>query len=140
MFETSFSGHNKIRGALPPNASKVQQGPGSVDYISDLAWSCRGVEPAELWELAENREVFWNLPRAVPPRQSRDDKQMWEVSEIRITVTIVLLQSSQPKFKLHCSIWILNARRDSIFKQIADRNWEDCSKVYSDRKRQSSNC
>jgi len=31
------------------------------DYISDLAWSCLGVEPAELSKVAENGEVFPGL-------------------------------------------------------------------------------
>jgi len=36
------------------------------DYISDLAWSRLGVEPAELSEIAVDREVF-RVPRAAVP-------------------------------------------------------------------------
>jgi len=40
------------------------------DYISDLAWSRLGVEPAELPEIAVDREVFRVLLRMLPPRLS----------------------------------------------------------------------
>jgi len=42
---------------------------GPNDYISDLAWSRLGVEPAELSEIAENREVLRVL-QACCPRDS----------------------------------------------------------------------
>jgi len=37
------------------------------EYISDLAWSCLGVEPAQLSEIAVDREVFQVLLGALPP-------------------------------------------------------------------------
>jgi len=41
------------------------------DCISDLAWSRLGVEPAELSEIAVDREVFQDLLGLLPPRKSR---------------------------------------------------------------------
>ena len=41
------------------------------DYISDLAWSRLGVEPAELSEIVVDREVFRVLLGLLPPRLSR---------------------------------------------------------------------
>jgi len=38
------------------------------DNISDLAWSHLDVEPAELSEVAENREVFRLPLELLPPR------------------------------------------------------------------------
>jgi len=40
------------------------------DYISDLAWSRLGVEPAELSEIAVDRDVFWALLWLKAPRLS----------------------------------------------------------------------
>jgi len=50
------------------------------DYISDLAWSSLGVEPAELSEISVDREVFWDLLGLQPPRLSRKEKRArkWE--------------------------------------------------------------
>ena len=45
------------------------------DYISDLAWSRLGVEPAELSEIAVDLEVFWVLLGLLPPRLSRKKKR-----------------------------------------------------------------
>ena len=41
------------------------------DYISDLAWSRLGVEPAELSEIVVDREVFRVLLGLLPPRLSQ---------------------------------------------------------------------
>jgi len=38
-------------------------------YIFDLVWSRLGVGPAELSEIAVDREVFWVLIRLLPPRK-----------------------------------------------------------------------
>jgi len=38
------------------------------DYISDLAWSCLGVESAELSEIAENRGLFRVLVALLSPK------------------------------------------------------------------------
>jgi len=38
------------------------------NYISDLAWSLLGVEPAELSDISVDREVFWVLQGFQPPR------------------------------------------------------------------------
>ena len=46
------------------------------DYISDLAWSRLGVEPAELSEVAENRDVFRELLGLLPPRSSREEERV----------------------------------------------------------------
>jgi len=40
------------------------------DYISDLAWSRLGVEPAELSEISVDRNVFWALLWLKAPRLS----------------------------------------------------------------------
>jgi len=45
---------------------------------SDLAWSRLGVEPAELWEIAVDREVFWVLLGLVLVRPSLDKKWAWK--------------------------------------------------------------
>jgi len=45
------------------------------DYISDLAWSRLGVEPAELSEFAADREVFQVLLGLLPPRPSLEEKR-----------------------------------------------------------------
>jgi len=41
--------------------------------ISDLAWSRLDVEPAELSEIAENREVVRSLLRLLPQRPSPEE-------------------------------------------------------------------
>jgi len=46
------------------------------DYISDLAYSRLGVEPAELPEIAVDPEVFRVLLGLLPPRPSLEEK--WE--------------------------------------------------------------
>jgi len=46
------------------------------DYISDLARSRLGVEPAELSEIAVDREVFWVLLELLPPRFSPKEKRV----------------------------------------------------------------
>jgi len=38
------------------------------NYISDLAWSCLDVEPAELSEIAVERDVFQVLLWMLPPQ------------------------------------------------------------------------
>jgi len=43
------------------------------DYISDLSWSCLGVEPAELPEIAGDREVFRVLPGLLSLRLSPEE-------------------------------------------------------------------
>ena len=45
------------------------------DYISDLARSRPGVEPAELSEIAVDREVFQVLLGLLPPRRSPEEKR-----------------------------------------------------------------
>ena len=47
------------------------------DYISDLAWSRLGVEPAELPEITVDREVFRILLGLLPPRSSLQEKGAW---------------------------------------------------------------
>jgi len=42
--------------------------PRCSEYISDLAWSRLGVEPAELSEIFVDREVFQVLLGLLPPR------------------------------------------------------------------------
>jgi len=49
------------------------------DYISDLAWSHLGVEPAELSEIAVDREVFQVPLRLLPSRLS--PKEKWHENE-----------------------------------------------------------
>jgi len=44
------------------------------DYVSDLAWSRLGVEPAGLSETAVDREVFQVLLGLLPPRPSLEEK------------------------------------------------------------------
>jgi len=41
------------------------------DYISGLAWSRLGVDPAELSEIAIDCEVFWVVLGLLPPRLSQ---------------------------------------------------------------------
>jgi len=48
------------------------------DSISKLAWSRLRVEPTELSEIAENREVFQALLRLLSPRPSQDEKWVWK--------------------------------------------------------------
>jgi len=45
------------------------------DYISDLAWSRLGVEPAELSEIAVDCEAFRGLLGLLPPRLSPKEKR-----------------------------------------------------------------
>jgi len=45
------------------------------DYISDLVWSCIGMEPAELSEIAIDREVLWVFPGLLPLRLSPKENQ-----------------------------------------------------------------
>jgi len=45
------------------------------DYISDLAWSRLGVEPAELSEIAVDREVFQVLLGLLLPRRSLEENR-----------------------------------------------------------------
>jgi len=47
---------------------------GWSDYISDLAWSCLGVEPAELSEIAVDREVFQLLLGLLSPLPSLEEE------------------------------------------------------------------
>jgi len=60
-----------IGGASPADYPPTEKQPRGrprtrwCDYISDLAWSQIHVEPAELSEIAENREVFRYL--LLPP-------------------------------------------------------------------------
>jgi len=49
--------------------------PSWSDYISDLAWSRLGVEPAELSEIAVDREVFQVLLGLLPSRPSLEEKR-----------------------------------------------------------------
>ena len=49
--------------------------PRCSDYISDLAWSRLGVEPAELSEIAVDREVFYVLLGLLPPPPSLEEKR-----------------------------------------------------------------
>jgi len=51
------------------------------DYISDLAWSSHGVEPAELSEIGVDRGVFrvvGQLPRD-PPQSKSENKNKWMI-------------------------------------------------------------
>ena len=43
--------------------------------ISDIAWSRLGVEPAELSEIATDREVFQVLLWMLPAQPSREEKR-----------------------------------------------------------------
>ena len=54
---------------------KVHPGTRWRDYISDLAWSCLGVEPVEVSEIAVDREIFGVLLGLLPPRLSPKEKQ-----------------------------------------------------------------
>jgi len=45
------------------------------NYISDLAWSLLGVEPAELSEISVDREVFRVLLGLQSPRLSRKESR-----------------------------------------------------------------
>ena len=45
------------------------------NYISNLAWSRLGVEPAELSEIAVDCEVFQVLLGLLPPRSPLDEKR-----------------------------------------------------------------
>jgi len=44
-----------------------------IDYIFDLAWSRLGVAPAELSEIAVDREVFPVLLGLLPPRPFQEE-------------------------------------------------------------------
>jgi len=46
------------------------------DYISNL-WPRLGVEPAKLWDVGENREVFQKLLGLLTPQPSREDTRVW---------------------------------------------------------------
>jgi len=46
------------------------------DYISEFGRSRLGVEPVELPEIAENREVFRLLLGLLPPRSSPEEKRV----------------------------------------------------------------
>jgi len=46
------------------------------DYISDLAWSSLGVEPAELSEIAVDRDIFRVLLGLLAPRPSTEEKRI----------------------------------------------------------------
>jgi len=46
------------------------------DYISDLAWSCLGLEPGELLKVAESTEVFRYLLLLLRP--FREEKRVWK--------------------------------------------------------------
>jgi len=48
-----------------------------VNYISDLAWPHLGAEPADLSEIAVDREIFQVL-RLHPPRPSLEEKRAWK--------------------------------------------------------------
>ena len=48
------------------------------DVISDLAWSRLGLEPAELSEIAVDREVFQALLELFPPRPPLEEKRAWK--------------------------------------------------------------
>ena len=45
------------------------------DFISDLAWSCLGVERAELSEIAVDRDVFWVHLGLLPPQLLPKEKR-----------------------------------------------------------------
>ena len=47
-------------------------------YISDLAWSCFCVEPAELPEIAVDNEVYRVLSWLLSPQPSVEEKQTWK--------------------------------------------------------------
>jgi len=44
------------------------------NFITELSWACFGVDPEELSEVAENREVFQNTQELLIPRRSREKK------------------------------------------------------------------
>jgi len=44
-----------------------------VDYVSDLAWSRLGVEPAEQCEIAVDRELLQVIQGLLPPQPSPDE-------------------------------------------------------------------
>ena len=48
------------------------------DYISELAWSRLGVEPAELSEIAVDREVFQVFLGMLSPPPSWGNKRVWK--------------------------------------------------------------
>ena len=52
-----------------PPVKRPRSRPRWRDYISDLAWSRLGVEPAELCEIVVDREVFQALLGLLPPRR-----------------------------------------------------------------------
>jgi len=48
---------------------KCRPRPGWSNCVSDLAWSHLGVEPAELSQIAVDREIFHALLWILPPQQ-----------------------------------------------------------------------
>ena len=65
----------RLDEASPANYTRGRPRAKWRDYISELAWSRRGVNPAELSEIVENREVFPFLQRVLPlPRPFREEK------------------------------------------------------------------
>ena len=58
-----------------PTGKRPRGRPRWRDYISDLAWSRLGMEPAELSEIAVDREVFRVLLGLLPPRLSPKEKR-----------------------------------------------------------------
>jgi len=48
------------------------------NYIFDQAWSRLDVKPAELSEVAENREVFRVFLGLLPPRCLPEEKRVWK--------------------------------------------------------------
>ena len=70
------------------------------DYVSDLAYSRRGVEPAELTEAAENCEAFQVLLGLLPSRRSWEEKRLSNMNEKIIeNLTILTFWLWQTKFQ-----------------------------------------
>jgi len=49
--------------------------PGWSNYISSLAWSCLGVEPTKLSEIAVDREAFQVLLWMLAPQPSLEENR-----------------------------------------------------------------
>jgi len=65
----------RLQSTPTGNRSKVCPGTSWRDYISDLAWSRLGAEPAELSEIAVDREVFRVLLGLLPPQLTPKEKR-----------------------------------------------------------------
>jgi len=61
----------KLTGKRP----RVLPVPRWNDYVSELAWSCLGVDLAGLSEISVDREVFQVLLGLLPPRPSLEEKR-----------------------------------------------------------------